>query len=89
MLPSLRLSPNETCDLLMPVPRCICTAVFHALKPLIERKIMLKEHHVRVYRSEENLAREGQLAYKIATVAADPCTTTRRSKRWNPAGTRP
>ncbi|WP_417233903.1 MmgE/PrpD family protein [Arthrobacter sp.] len=29
-------------------------------------------HHVRVYRSEENLPREEQLAHKIATVAADP-----------------
>ena len=29
-------------------------------------------HPVRVYRSEENLDREDQLAYKIATVAADP-----------------
>jgi len=30
------------------------------------------KHPVRVYRSEENLAREDQLAHKIATVAADP-----------------
>ncbi|MFT4220068.1 MAG: MmgE/PrpD family protein [Microbacterium sp.] len=29
-------------------------------------------HHVRVHRSEENLAREGQLAWAIARVAADP-----------------
>ncbi|GAA1409884.1 2-methylcitrate dehydratase [Glutamicibacter uratoxydans] len=29
-------------------------------------------HPVRVYRSEENLAREDQLAHKIAVVAADP-----------------
>ncbi|MDN6301276.1 MAG: MmgE/PrpD family protein, partial [Micrococcaceae bacterium] len=29
-------------------------------------------HPVRVYRSEENLPREEQLAHKIATVAADP-----------------
>ena len=29
-------------------------------------------HHVRVHRSEENLPREEQLAYKIAQVAADP-----------------
>ncbi|MFE1646814.1 MmgE/PrpD family protein [Microbacterium sp. P01] len=29
-------------------------------------------HHVRVYRSEEPLAREDQLAWKIAEVAADP-----------------
>ncbi|HET6302606.1 MmgE/PrpD family protein [Microbacterium sp.] len=29
-------------------------------------------HHVRVHRSEENLAREDQLAWKIAEVAADP-----------------
>ena len=33
---------------------------------------MVKEHHVRVYKSEENLPREDQLAYKIAKVAADP-----------------
>ncbi len=33
---------------------------------------MVKEHHVRVYKSEENLAREDQLAHKIAVVAADP-----------------
>lgn len=29
-------------------------------------------HHVRVHRSDENLAREGQLAWAIARVAADP-----------------
>lgn len=29
-------------------------------------------HHVRVHRSDENLAREGQLAWHIAEVAADP-----------------
>ena len=33
-------------------------------------------HPVRVYRSEENLDREDQLAYKIATVAADPVEVT-------------
>ncbi|WP_458110904.1 MmgE/PrpD family protein [Arthrobacter sp. R1-13] len=33
---------------------------------------MVKEHHVRVYRSEEKLPREEQLAHKIALVAADP-----------------
>lgn len=33
---------------------------------------MTVRHTVRVYRSEENLAREDQLAYKIAAVAADP-----------------
>lgn len=33
---------------------------------------MVELHHVRVYRSEENLPREGQLAYRIAEVAADP-----------------
>ncbi len=33
-------------------------------------------HPVRVYRSEENLAREDQLAHKIATVAADPVAVT-------------
>ncbi|MGO4692615.1 MmgE/PrpD family protein, partial [Glaciibacter sp. 2TAF33] len=29
-------------------------------------------HDVRVHRSDENLAREGQLAWRIAEVAADP-----------------
>lgn len=29
-------------------------------------------HHLRVHRSDEDLAREGQLAWKIAEVAADP-----------------
>jgi 2-methylcitrate dehydratase len=33
---------------------------------------MVKEHHVRVYKSEENLPREDQLAHTIAVVAADP-----------------
>ena len=33
---------------------------------------MVTQHHVRVYKSEENLAREDQLAHKIAVVAADP-----------------
>jgi 2-methylcitrate dehydratase len=33
---------------------------------------MVEEHHVRVYKSEENLPREDQLAHKIALVAADP-----------------
>lgn len=33
---------------------------------------MVKQHSVRVYRSDENLARKDQLAYKIAQVAADP-----------------
>ncbi|MEO5780625.1 MAG: MmgE/PrpD family protein, partial [Arthrobacter oryzae] len=37
---------------------------------------MVKEHHVRVYKSEENLPREDQLAYKIARVAADPVDVT-------------
>jgi 2-methylcitrate dehydratase len=32
----------------------------------------MKLHEVRVYRSNENLAREDQLAWKIAEVAADP-----------------
>lgn len=32
----------------------------------------MKNHPVRVYKSEENLAREDQLAYKIAQVAVDP-----------------
>ncbi len=33
---------------------------------------MTVTHHVRVHRSDENLAHEDQLAYKIAEVAADP-----------------
>ncbi len=33
---------------------------------------MTVTHHVRVHRSEENLAREDQLAWKIAQVAVDP-----------------
>jgi 2-methylcitrate dehydratase len=37
---------------------------------------MVKEHHVRVYKSEENLPREEQLAYKIAKVATDPVAVT-------------
>ncbi|MFE4836191.1 MmgE/PrpD family protein [Arthrobacter sp. NPDC056691] len=37
---------------------------------------MVKEHHVRVYKSEENLPREQQLAHKIAVVAADPVAVT-------------
>ena len=33
---------------------------------------MTELHHVRVYKSEEDLPREQQLAWKIAEVAADP-----------------
>lgn len=33
---------------------------------------MTVNHHVRVHRSDENLSREGQLAWKIAEVAVDP-----------------
>lgn len=33
---------------------------------------MTTSHHVRVHRSDEQLPREGQLAFKIAEVAADP-----------------
>jgi 2-methylcitrate dehydratase len=36
----------------------------------------MKFHHVRVHRSEENLAREGQLAWKIAEVAAEQLEPT-------------
>lgn len=32
----------------------------------------MQQHHVRVYRSEEQLPREDQLAWKLAEVAADP-----------------
>ena len=38
-------------------------------------------HPVRVYRSDENLAREDQLAWKIAEVAADPVEVDRRGHR--------
>ena len=37
---------------------------------------MTVTHHVRVHRSDENLAREDQLAWKIAEVAADPVSYT-------------
>ncbi|WP_125611455.1 MmgE/PrpD family protein [Specibacter cremeus] len=37
---------------------------------------MVTQHHVRVYKSEENLPREDQLAHKIARVAADPVAVT-------------
>ncbi|AIX99626.1 2-methylcitrate dehydratase [Arthrobacter sp. PAMC 25486] len=37
---------------------------------------MTIDHNVRVYKSEENLAHEDQLAYKIAKVAADPVAVT-------------
>lgn len=37
---------------------------------------MVVQHNVRVYKSEENLPRENQLAYKIAKVAADPVAVT-------------
>jgi 2-methylcitrate dehydratase len=37
---------------------------------------MVIQHHVRVYKSEENLPREDQLAFKIAKVAADPVAVT-------------
>ena len=36
----------------------------------------MKLHHVRVYKSEENLARKDQLAWKIAEVAADKVAVT-------------
>ena len=38
-------------------------------------------HTVRVYRSDENLEREDQLAYKIAKVAADPVAVERLAAR--------
>ncbi|GAC1596311.1 MAG: MmgE/PrpD family protein [Pseudarthrobacter sp.] len=37
---------------------------------------MVKLNHIRVYKSEEKLAREDQLAHKIAEVAADPVEVT-------------
>ncbi|MEP6479475.1 MAG: MmgE/PrpD family protein [Rhodoglobus sp.] len=36
----------------------------------------MKQHTVRVHRSDENLARSGQLAWKIAEVATDPVAVT-------------
>ena len=36
----------------------------------------MKLHNVRVYKSDENLARQDQLAWKIAEVAADPVAVT-------------
>ncbi|GAA3739137.1 MmgE/PrpD family protein [Leifsonia bigeumensis] len=36
----------------------------------------MDQHEVRVHKSEENLAREGQLAWKIAEVATDPVEVT-------------
>ena len=36
----------------------------------------MKQHYVRVYKSEENLPRQDQLAFKIAEVAADPVAVT-------------
>jgi len=36
----------------------------------------VKTHDVRVHRSDENLSREGQLAWKIAEVASDPVDVT-------------
>ena len=36
----------------------------------------MKQHPVRVYKSEEHLPRQGQLAWKIAEVAADPVEVT-------------
>ncbi|GGE97576.1 MmgE/PrpD family protein [Mycetocola zhadangensis] len=36
----------------------------------------MKTHHLRVHRSEENLVREGQLAWALAEVAADPVEVT-------------
>ncbi|BAS12952.1 2-methylcitrate dehydratase 2 [Arthrobacter sp. Hiyo8] len=56
-------------------PPSICTAVFPTSKPpthLTKRSTMVKNNHVRVYKSEESLPREQQLAHKIAAVAADP-----------------
>ena len=32
----------------------------------------MRDHAVRVHRSDENLSREGQLAWKMAQVAVDP-----------------
>jgi 2-methylcitrate dehydratase len=40
------------------------------------KEMLVKQHDVRVYRSEENLPRTQQLAWKIAEVAADPVEVT-------------
>ena len=39
---------------------------------------MVRNHHVRVYKSEENLPSEEQLAHKIAVVAAAPWRSRRK-----------
>ena len=41
----------------------------------------MKQHKVRTYKSAERLEREGQLAWKIAEVAADPVPSSPRSPR--------
>ena len=38
-------------------------------------------HHTRVHRSDENLEREGQLAWRIAEVATDPVEVRARGRR--------
>ncbi|MFC6356439.1 MmgE/PrpD family protein [Luethyella okanaganae] len=39
---------------------------------LLRYRKQVKTHHLRVHRSDENLAREGQLAWQLAAVATDP-----------------
>src|SRR5690606_39849014 len=60
-----------------PMPRtCTCTtrstASWALFRTPLGRNEMTVTHHVRVYRSEEELPREQQLAWKIAEVAVDP-----------------
>ena len=45
------------------------------------RKPFVKHHNVRTYKSAEPLARDDQLAWKIATVAADPVRVEPMSPR--------
>ncbi len=42
----------------------------------------MRNHTVRVHRSDENLAREDQLAWKIAEVATDPVEVAPRWSTW-------
>ena len=48
---------------------------------IVREEDQVKLHDVRVHRSDENLAREDQLAWKIAEVAADPVAVDRRGRR--------
>src|SRR5438067_735996 len=88
--PSPKLLPRVILGLLRQPPPYICTAVLPTSRPpthLTRRSTMVKEHHVRVYKSEENLPREDQLAHKIALVRSpwSPRTPSRlrqKSRSW-------